>query len=76
MALPQNIGWLKTAILYAFPILSGIGTVTPKSGKPLQRNAVPDYAASFILSFTMLASLATNSPLVGLPFSGLTVLPK
>ena len=34
------------------------------------------YAASFILSFTMFVILATNSPLVGLPFSGLTVLPK
>ncbi len=31
---------------------------------------------SFILSFTTLASLAMNSPLVGLPFSALTVLPK
>ena len=34
------------------------------------------YAAFFVFCLMTFASLAMNSPLVGLPFSGLTVLPK
>ena len=56
-------------------------TILYKSRQPFGPATLPKggglfFYASFILCFTTLVSLAINSPLVGFPFWGLTVLPK
>ena len=76
MALHKNIYGLNEGIFTPFSNLHGIFQSPGKPEKALRRNTFPSYAASFMRSLTMLVILATNSPLVGLPFSGLTVLPK
>ena len=76
MALQKDICWYKCRLFM-------------RSSNPLwhfyqdteiEKSIVPQllfaYAASRILCFTTLDILAINSPWVGLPRSGLTVLPK